>query len=248
MIRQLPMQAAVTSYVAAVIPVVVYRLNGEFNSSGNTDYWLQLFDATVLPGNGAVPTKSWRVQSQFAYNQHEGDGITCKVGAVFALSITDATLTLDTTSGDSVDIQVEIEEYQSVPTVPAVTSASITGAGPDNVIPDGNPPGRLASITVSTVSANPVIYIMVMTVTIPVSGTTIPIFQKKLNLAAGVAQTINFGQEQGLLSQSVDPANCNTTHTGMTLALSTTPGVYTAYVVGDETLGRSYYPNTSPNF
>lgn len=106
----------VTNHVASRLPCEVGNVRGYFR--GSTDSWLQLHDAAQLPANGAVPLFSIALFGAAYYSWPWPKPVSLQNGAVFAVSTTEATLTI---SAELADFHVDGSANA------VVSSASIVG-------------------------------------------------------------------------------------------------------------------------
>jgi hypothetical protein len=94
---------AVASKVVHTAAVSLAMVQGYFNGS-TANRWLQLFDAKALPANGTVPLRSWPLYMTAPFEQDfKTDHVSLLDGCVFAVSTTQATLTI---SADTMDLYV----------------------------------------------------------------------------------------------------------------------------------------------
>lgn len=213
-----------TSLIVLTIPGLFYRVNGFFTSAGLVNTYIQLHDSATLPGNGAVPLKSWIAQPNFEYNEHVGDGIPCYKGIVLALSTTPDTLTLDVTGGDSANIQVEYEKYdtQGVAMATQATVGPLGAGALQQIWTQASGPKKLLSFSVTEQNAV-ASFIGLYAKDAPTVNVDKPIYQWPLPASGTVS--LDFGP-RGIQVFS-DKAG-GTYYLGCTLGISLTSGVYDA--------------------
>lgn len=108
---------SVISNVFVKHPNALLKFECDINASAAATVYVQLHDARVLPGNGAVPLKSWPAPAgtQDFYKEFKSGEMDFKYGIVAVVSTTQATLTVGTGSNkfDSVVIELEDPDYPS---------------------------------------------------------------------------------------------------------------------------------------
>lgn len=128
MLREVNSNGNVKSLIVLAFPCVLYRMHGFFNTSGSTDFYLQVFDSTTLPANGTSPLESYQAQANFEFNVHIGEGLTLKKGLVVVLSSTPNTLTIATAGTDTMELFTDIEEYSTLSVQPTLTVVNSAGS------------------------------------------------------------------------------------------------------------------------
>ena len=247
MIRELPAQAAVYVYQQSFIPTLIFRIQG-WNYQA-ADCYLQLFDSLTAPAPGAVPLKSFYLQAAFTFLYHESEGIPCKTGAYWALSSTDATFTA-LVAGGGIDLQVEIEEFQSLAALVTPESDlnhSVGAGGFVQITADTNNPAFgsvLFSKAVITPGSTQNLYFMLFAVS-PVSGTTKPSIVRPITLVQSIPLLIEFGDQNGPVITYTD-FTTQTLHNGLFYGLSTTGDKFTAYAGADMIVSAYYFNNQTP--
>lgn len=251
MLRELPLQAAVTSYRATSIAGLVFRLQGYVYTAANpaVDYYIQLFDSLETAGGaaGLVPLKSWEGQANFQFIFHESEGIPITNGALFVLSTTDAIYTPVVGGGNVMDIQVEIEEYSSLAqefTPNAILNIDLGTGGFTTITADnGGTTYPLLTRVDFRAQNGPDCWLMVFAKS-PIAGDK-SITQRKMFLSTLGLDSSNkiipavFGDQNGFRSYSQSVGGVN--HNGLYIALSSTGDVYTAFAAAAITGNMDVY-------
>lgn len=247
--RELPLQAAVSSYQATTIGCLIFRIQGVFNTAGTAQMFVQVFDRLSVPTAGLVPIKSWSVgaASGAFFDYHDIEGCTIFTGAWFVLSSTDATYTAPA-GGNTIDIQVDIEEYSSRADVPVPTTTGPTAIGAGGILTilanGSTGPLQLSKIVlIPTTSQN--LYLMIFTA-LPLAGSKNYLVVRPVRLTAAIPLLVQFGDENGLTTQQFTDTANSIISNGLYIALSSTGNVLTVYAGNDVTATTSYFSNTNP--
>lgn len=213
----------IKSFIVSTVPVLVYRVEGFFNTAGTTDFYVQVHDAAAVPSNGALPLKSYEAQANFVFSQHIGEGLPCKTGCVIVLSSTKDTLTIATVGTDTMSVYCDIEEYETLAVKPTYATAGDTTtpvAGTQQIWSDATGPKKLVRLQI-TEKAGSIVYVMLFVKDTP--GATAPIREWKL--LANASLDLGFGLN-GVPVYSKDADG--TFHDGCTIGFSSIPATYDA--------------------
>jgi hypothetical protein len=225
----------VTNVVASTMPCSMVRVQG-YNSG--VDAWLQIFNLSELPTNGAVPLKSFAIPQTLAFSwAFDPTNLDLGIGLVVALSTTEATLTIGT-GGNVMDVEVDFQENCIIPNN-CSTSGDMTTACHTLTVwaKDTSAPVKQGLNTLYRVlavdSGGVDTYLQVFSDT-PSTG-NIPVAQ--VFLPASVETECNFG-DSGLVPTNKSAAGVWTN--GCYLAVSSTSGTYTAVAANSWTLKAWY--------
>jgi hypothetical protein len=209
------------------------KIHGNFLGT-TADRWLQLHDAKALPANGAVPLRVWPVYQASAGGSTPfgegfiGDDVTLANGAVFAVSTTRATLTA---SADTMDIFVNGDSSWDNTDV-SVAGDYTTLRETLQVWQDVNGPLRLVRLEVTDNALLDAAYVQIHAGDTPATNKIVASFP----LEVLGALDLFFGTN-GLSPRRVVNG---TVFDGCTVALSSTPGTYTALGSSDVFIKASY--------
>ena len=235
MIRTARTQPTATNLVVSTVPALFYRANGFYETAGNTDGYIMLFDATTLPANGTQPLKSYVAQANFEFNEHVGDGIPCFKGIVLALSSTKDTLTI-ITGGDTGNIQCEYEESRSEAVIPVTANAATVGANYLQIWADGGTPGKLVDVTWTNGEAGACFLMAFANGTPPTNGSK-PVWQSNSTVAAAGTATYQFGKQGRDVFQK---DSSQVYHDGCILVVSSTANTLTIGTSGANVISADY--------
>lgn len=215
-----------TNLVVAKFPVNLRHVEGYYAGTTSPMY-LQMHEATALPGNGAVPLKPGQYlspQSSFWYDYPE-EVVKFGTGLVLALSTTEGTLTIATVGGDKMDVAADIERQelplttgQAVTTVGDLTTG--VGTGVLAVWISGNH-GLVRVESQNSDAANA--WLQFFTYAAPAVA-AVPVLAIKVPASTTNTQTNSFGNGFQPMQQLV----LNTVTTKMYIAFSSTQNTYTA--------------------
>ncbi len=93
----------ISSQVVKTFAMTLNSFSGSFNGS-TADRFLQIYDAKVLPANGAVPLRVYDLFQGSAFSWNFPTGLVLTTGLVFAVSTTEETLTIST---DKIELMVD---------------------------------------------------------------------------------------------------------------------------------------------
>jgi hypothetical protein len=235
MIRTARTAPTATNLVVSTVPALFYRANGFYETSGSTDGYIMLFDATSLPANGQTPMKSWVAQANFEFNEHVSDGLPCLKGIVLVLSSTKDTLTI-ITGGDTGDIQCEYEESRTLATIPVTANAATGGANYLQVWADAGTPGKLVDVTWTNGEAGSCWLQAFASGTPPING-SVPDWRSPVAIANGASATYFFGKEGRDIYQK---DSSQVYHNGCILVVSSTANTLMIGTSGANVVSADY--------
>jgi len=230
----------VSDLQATSFPCNLVNLQGYF--SGAADAWLQIHDTTD-PGNGAIPLKSYQLQSKMPFSwKFDPNILPLSQGLYVAVSTTEATLTLST---DKADFLIDVEKYAE-PLNPAAAVHSSSSDVEQVWAEAQGSQHRLYRVTVTGRTNSAASFLLVFAddsyATRPVVAIPIVYLQTDPDITCA---PIDFGVD-GLNPSSVVTAQSSSgpvigppvRKTGCTIALSSSP---TSYVQVDSSATFTYY-------